>query len=356
MLSLEAVVEGMKIIEKDNFVCEIYVENKMPQTRNREKEKRATKPLERVYCDLAGPITPMARDGFEYSLCLVDDYTGINMVYFLKQKSDTVEATKKNLSDSSPYGKVQILGSHNGGEFFNKDFKDLLLNNQIKHETTCPYSPHQNGKAERFYFLFEMARCLINESKLPENMWTYAVMCAAYIRNRCFVPRLGITAYEGLTHVKPKLNIMHNFGCTCYAYIQKPKKLEPRSEKGVFVGYHKGSTAYLVYFPVIKKVRCVKFIRELQNSDKPCGESPTVGIRLPPPNADVTEPKLQQPLDDGDSYIETGNIAEPTVNAETDEDDERRYPLRNRKKPYYLGDYVAMEDEMQSLRDNNTFT
>ena len=57
-----------------------------------------------------------------------------------------------------------------------------------------------------------------------------------------------------------------------------------------------------------------------------------MSIRLPPPNADVTEPKLQQPLDDGDSYIETGNIAEPTVNAKTDEDDERRYPLRNRKK------------------------
>ena len=95
VLSIEAVVEGMKIIEKDNFVCEICVKNKMSQTRNRKKEKRATKPLERVYCDLAGPITPMARDGFEYTLCLVDDYTGTNMVYFLKQKYDTVEATKK---------------------------------------------------------------------------------------------------------------------------------------------------------------------------------------------------------------------------------------------------------------------
>ena len=65
---------------------------------------------------------------------------------------------KKNLSDSLPYGKVQILRSDNGGEFLNKDFKDLLLNNQIKHETTCPYSPHQNGEAERFWrVLFEMA-------------------------------------------------------------------------------------------------------------------------------------------------------------------------------------------------------
>jgi hypothetical protein len=41
--------------------------------------------------------------------------------------------------------------------------------------------------------LFNMARCLLLEAKLPKMLWTYAVMASAYIRNRCFNDRLGKT-------------------------------------------------------------------------------------------------------------------------------------------------------------------
>ena len=55
---------------------------------------------------------------------------------------------------------------------------------------------------------------------------------------------------------------MRVFGAVCYAYEQNPKKLEPRSKEGIFVGYDKNSPAYLVYFPEnmkVERVRCVKF-------------------------------------------------------------------------------------------------
>ena len=44
--------------------------------------------------------------------------------------------------------------------------------------------------------------------------------------------------------------------------MQKKSKLDPRCEKGIFVGYDSYSPAYLVYFAnegTIKKVRCVTF-------------------------------------------------------------------------------------------------
>ena len=40
------------------------------------------------------------------------------------------------------------------------------------------------------------------------------------------------------------------------------KKLDPRSKKGIFVGYDKRSPAYLVYHPNTNKVECVKFFKE----------------------------------------------------------------------------------------------
>ncbi|KAK4302807.1 hypothetical protein Pmani_025136 [Petrolisthes manimaculis] len=107
-----------------------------------------------------------------------------------------------------------------------------------------------------------MARCLILESKLPKELWTYAVKTATNIRNRCYNPRTGKTPIEILTGQKLNLSNMHKFGTVCYAYLQNKKKFDARCERGIFVGYDEESLAYFVYFPEkneVKKVRCVKF-------------------------------------------------------------------------------------------------
>ena len=233
---LEQVVKGMKITDHKEPEYEVCTQGEMCQTRSREPDQRAKAPLEFVHCDLAGPIERTAKDGFKYALSFVDDFTGINMVYFLKQKSDTTEATEKYIADVAPYGKIKRLRSDNGGEFISYRFKSLLRKHAIKHETSAPYSPHQNGTVERAWgSLFSMARCLLLEAKFPKHLWTYAVMASVYIRNRCFNPRLGKTPYEALIGKQPNLSNMHVFGSTCYAFVQNAKKLDARSQKGIFV-------------------------------------------------------------------------------------------------------------------------
>jgi transposase InsO family protein len=66
-------------------------------------------------------------------------------VYFLKTKSDTTLATKKFLADSAPYGRVKCKRSDNGTEYTSDISQSLLREKGIKHETSSPYSPHQNG-------------------------------------------------------------------------------------------------------------------------------------------------------------------------------------------------------------------
>ena len=253
----------MKITDDDVLECHICTQGKMTQNRSTVPDRKATAPLELVHSDLAGPINPVAKDGFKYSLYFVDDYSGVIFVYFLKQKSDTLEATEQFLADTAPIGKVKCIRSDNGGEFVDQKYKSFLRQNKIKHETCAPYSPHQNGTAKRAWLsLFNMARCLLLEANLPKFLWTYAVMASAYIRNRCFNDRLGKTRYEVLSGFKPDVSNMHVFGSVCYAYVQDAKKLEPRSKEGLFVGYDKRSPAYLVYYPQsmkVERVRCVKF-------------------------------------------------------------------------------------------------
>ena len=232
---LQSVVNGMNITNSDECTCEICIRGKMCQFRSRILDKRAQKPLEFVHCDLAGPTDPVARDGFKYAISLVDDYTSIIMVYFLKQKSDTIDATRKFLADVVPFGTVRRIRSDNGTKFTGHNFQSLLREHTIKHETSAPYSPHQNGTVERAWCsLFSMARCLLLEANLPRQLWTYAVMASAYIRNRCFNPRLGRTLFEALTGSRPNVANMHVFGSVCYAYVQNTKKLEPPRQEGYF--------------------------------------------------------------------------------------------------------------------------
>ena len=117
IVKLENVVNGMKITNRDNFECGICAEGKMTEYRNRNPDRRATAPLELVHTDLAGPIEPADRNGYKYVMAMVDDYSGILMVYFLKKKSDAVYAIEKFLADVAVYGTVKRLRSDNGGEF-----------------------------------------------------------------------------------------------------------------------------------------------------------------------------------------------------------------------------------------------
>ena len=149
-----------------------------------------------MHTDLAGPIEPVAKDRFRYTLAFTDEYSVSVFVYFLKVKNDTTEALEKFIADIAPYGNIKGIRSDNGTDFRATDFQSLLSKNVIKHETSAPYSPHQNGTAERNWrTLFEMARCMLLESNLPKQLWTYAVMTAVVIRNRCCNRRVGQTPY-----------------------------------------------------------------------------------------------------------------------------------------------------------------
>ncbi|MCO5578916.1 hypothetical protein L7F22_032765 [Adiantum nelumboides] len=94
--------------------------------------------------------------------------------------------------------KVQTLHTDRGGEYMSGAFKDFLGKKGIKHQCTMPYTPQQNGVAERKNkSLMEMARCMLKAKSLPHKLWMEAVACAAHVLNRCPTRALKtITPYE----------------------------------------------------------------------------------------------------------------------------------------------------------------
>ncbi|KAK3895660.1 hypothetical protein Pcinc_000583 [Petrolisthes cinctipes] len=202
---------------------------------------------------------------------------------------------------------------------------------------------HENGTAERSWrTLFEMARCMLLEAKLPKKLWTYALRTAAYIRNRCYNPRTGKTPFEMMTGEKPNLKNMKIFGSLCYAYVQEKKKLDARCERGVFVGYDNQSPAYLVYLPEqdnIKRVRCVKFSQEQELTNDAVEEY----ARPVPETEDKHSEEDEEDHNIKEERGENQDTKQERVSKEGRE--ERRYPERLRTKPGHLEDYILDDDD-----------
>jgi transposase InsO family protein len=69
----------------------------------------------------------------------------------LHDKSETQEVLKKFLkrAQNECDAKVRKIRSDNDSEFKNTQVKDYLDQEGIKHEFSAPYTPQQNGVAER---------------------------------------------------------------------------------------------------------------------------------------------------------------------------------------------------------------
>jgi hypothetical protein len=119
---------------------------------------------------------------------------------------------------------------------------------QLQH--TVPYTPQQNGVAERKnQSLKEMENCMLQSKSLDPKIWAEDIHCEAYIQNQFLHKSLkGTTPFEFLTGKKPKVLHFCIFGSREWAHIltDKRKALEPQSFECIFFGYPKGVKGYIL--------------------------------------------------------------------------------------------------------------
>jgi hypothetical protein len=77
----------LQITKPTNTLCKHFQQGKQTKTRFKSKEYSTTKPLEIVHTDLVGPTTKKGLKGERYFMLLVNDYTRMTAVFFLKNKS-----------------------------------------------------------------------------------------------------------------------------------------------------------------------------------------------------------------------------------------------------------------------------
>ena len=82
---------------------------------------------------------------------------------------------------------------------------------------------------------------------LPLSFWGYALETTAFTLNRAPCKSVETTPYELWFGKKPKLSFLKVWGYDAHVKKLQPDKLEPKSEKCVFIGYPKETVGYTFY-------------------------------------------------------------------------------------------------------------
>ncbi|POW16678.1 hypothetical protein PSTT_01147 [Puccinia striiformis] len=205
--------------------------------------------LEVVHGDLVGPITPSSNGGAKYFLTLVDQHTGLINITILKEKSDTPEAIErfKVFFENQTGKRIKKLITDGGGEFCDKMLSKILEDSGIQHNVAPPYTPQQNGMAER-----------------ANQWWAEAVKTACAVTN-C-LPTLSKgrkSPIELLYGKKPNIQIFRPFGCKAWALepeLYHEKKFDSLAWEGVLIGYTNDYSTYKILRLQDKKIINIKHV------------------------------------------------------------------------------------------------
>jgi transposase InsO family protein len=172
-LGSKNMVEGIPSIKKVEQVCDGCVLGKQHRKPfPRVSSFRAQTGLELVHADLCGKITPRTIGGAFYFLLVVDDHSRYMWVEMISTKGQALEYFKKvkKRAEVESGKKLKALWTDRGGEFTSNLFSVFCNEFGIKHYTTTPYSPQQNGVVERRnQTVVEMARCLLKSMSVPSS-------------------------------------------------------------------------------------------------------------------------------------------------------------------------------------------
>ena len=195
-----------RISSKICGICALGRQHKEAETKSREKAKEL---LQVVHTDLCGPMQTPTLNGEKYFIAFTDEMSGRVSICLLQSKDGALAAFQayKARAEKSAGREIKSLRSDGGGEYIGNRFQQYLREEGIQHIVSPPYSPSQNGLAERMNrTIMDNARYILQDSKLSTTFWGEAVLTVTHVHNRLPSPtRKDIAPIAYWTGKEPSL-------------------------------------------------------------------------------------------------------------------------------------------------------
>ena len=235
---------------------------------------KSYKPFDSVSVDVV-MISPKGKILINYSwmnvkYCTVftDAASSTRWGHYHEYKKYAFEAVKNfNAMVSTQFGMVVKSWRLDGGKEFSPSQMGAIASRlgQVI-EMTTPYSPEQDGRAERSIgIIVSRVRTVMIQKNIPKFLWPEIMRTQMIIINRCATSVLrNETPCQYLNRVclginiKPDLSHLRVLGCKSYVQIPVQRrvisrKLDDRAEIGILVGYE-GQHFFRIYIPSHQKV------------------------------------------------------------------------------------------------------
>ncbi|CAI5707227.1 unnamed protein product [Peronospora effusa] len=196
--------------------------------------------LQLVHSDVMGPMETKSRGGSRFVVNFIDDFSRYTVAYNIENKSEVTDRfiEYKALMKNQLSKKIKKSG--------------------IMHQTTVPYSPQQNGLAERMNrTLTKRARAMLSHMQVDKIWWAEVINTAVYVTNR--VPCAShptTTPFKFIFGKGPDLSEMRVFGSKGYAHVDKSNrtKMTKKSIRCIFLGYSDQIKGFRIWDEDVKSV------------------------------------------------------------------------------------------------------
>jgi hypothetical protein len=93
------------------------------------KAKRASSPLQLIHSNICGPMNVRARNGGNYFITFIDDFTRFGHVYLISHKSEALDCFIRytNLVENKLSTKIKALRTDRGREYLSEQFKNFVM-------------------------------------------------------------------------------------------------------------------------------------------------------------------------------------------------------------------------------------
>lgn len=256
---------------KGELKCDTCAQGKHARSPFSEKGDRANKLLELIHSDVCGPFSVRSLSGAVYYVSFIDDYSKKVFIFPLKSKGQVFSkfVEFKTRVENETEAKIKILRTDNGTEYINKNFEAFCAKYGIIHQKSAPYSPQQNGVAERYNrTIVEKIRCLLFDAKLSKQFWSEAACAAVDIINMLPTASNQMSPNE-IWNKKYDINLLKVFGCKAMVWqpTQKRTKLDPKSYECIYLGFAHDTKAYRLYNMNTKKIVISRDVIFFENND-----------------------------------------------------------------------------------------
>jgi hypothetical protein len=247
--------------------------------------------------------------------------------------------------------KIKCLRSDRGGEFTSDEFNSYCEKHGIKRQFSIARTPQQNGVVERMNKIVqEMARAMLDESKVPNTFWGEVVQTVVNILNKSHIRvNNNKTPYELWHGRSTSIKHFKIFGRKCYIKRNEDNlgKFDSRADEGIMLGYSSRRKGYKCYNKILHKI--------VESIDVKVDEGPLHPVRHQHHDDSYDEPINNEPQDDRMNEYQEQEDSEEEERMETPQPKTpSRYVQKHHPESQILGNKEAGVQTRRKLIDTSS--